>query len=268
MNGKTILITGSTDGIGKQAALDLARMGARVLVHGRSEERGRRAVAEIKAATGAEPDLFIADLSSQAQVRDLAAQVQARYDRLDVLVNNAGVVLPRRNLTEDGIEETFAVNHLAPFLLTHLLLDLLKRSAPARVVIVSSGMHRSARVDWDNLQGERRYDSIGAYSLSKLGNVVFTLELARRLAGSGVTVNSLEPGSIGTKLLRAGWGGGGQPVEVGAQKVVYLAVSPEVEGVSGQHFQNNRPIPVAPLAQDEEVRRRLWEISAQLTGVD
>jgi NAD(P)-dependent dehydrogenase (short-subunit alcohol dehydrogenase family) len=229
MATKTILITGSTDGIGKQAALALARAGHAVIVHARSEERGRPVVAEIERLSGSDRvGLAVADLASQRQVRELAARVAADYPRLDVLVNNAGVVLPRRTLSEDGLEMTFAVNHLAPFLLTNLLLDRLKANAPARIVTVSSGMHRSGRVEWDNLQGEKRYDDLQAYALSKLGNVLFTLELAERLAGTGVSANSLEPGVYGTKLLWAGWGGsGGADPALGGARLAYLATSPD-----------------------------------------
>lgn len=269
VEGKVILITGSTSGIGRQAALDLARTGARVLLHGRDLRRGQETLEEIRRETGNDRlQLYLADLSSQQQIRRMAEQIVQEQERLDVLVNNAGVFMRNRQLTEDGIEMTFAVNHLAPFLLTHLLLDLLKRSAPSRVVTVSSGTHRRARLDWDNLQGERDYDGYQAYSLSKLGNVLFTLELADRLRGTGVTANCLEPGVIRTKLLQTGWGGSwGQDPEVGASRVVYLAVSPEVEGVTGRYLQANQPVPPSPVADDPEVRRRLWDLSARLTHV-
>ncbi len=265
--GKVILITGSTSGIGRQTALDLARMGAWVLLHGRDPQRGQESLEEIRRETGNDRlQLYLADLSSQQQIRRMAEQIVREQGRLDVLVNNAGVFMRNRQLTEDGIEMTFAVNHLAPFLLTHLLLDLLKRSVPSRVVTVSSGAHRRAGLDWANLQGEKDYDGYQAYSLSKLGNVLFTLELAERLRGSGVTANCLEPGVIRTKLLQAGWGGSwGQDPEVGASRVVYLAVSPEVEGVTGRYFQGNQPVAPSPLADDPGLRRRLWDLSAQLT---
>ncbi|MHB0868630.1 MAG: SDR family oxidoreductase [Chloroflexota bacterium] len=265
--GRVILVTGSTSGIGRQAALDLARMGARVLLHGRDPQRGQETLEEIRRETGNDQlELYLADLSSQRQIRHLAEQIVQEQERLDVLVNNAGVFVRNRQLTEDGIEMTFAVNHLAPFLLTHLLLDLLKRSVPSRVVTVSSGAHRRARIDWDNLQGEKGYDGYQAYALSKLGNVLFTLELAERLRGSGVTANCLEPGVIRTKLLQAGWGGfWGHDPEVGARRVVYLAVSPEVEGVTGRYFQDNQAVVPSPPADDPRLRRRFWDLSARLT---
>jgi NAD(P)-dependent dehydrogenase (short-subunit alcohol dehydrogenase family) len=241
MQDKIVLVTGATDGIGKQIALELAQLGATVLLHGRSAQRGQQALEDIRAALGpaARPrlDFFLADLSSQRQVRQLAAEVQAKYDRLHVLINNAGVFTKRRELTEDGLELTFAVNHLAPFLLTNLLLDLLKRSAPARVITLSSVLHQRSLVDFNNLQGERFFDGNQAYGLSKLGNVLFTVELAQRLRGTGVTANCLHPGSIDTKMLRAAFGGmHGDSVVAGAATPVYLATAPEVEAVSGFYF--------------------------------
>jgi NAD(P)-dependent dehydrogenase (short-subunit alcohol dehydrogenase family) len=243
-------------------------LGATVLLHGRSTERGQKAMEEIRKATGSERlDCFAADLSSQKQVRALAAQVQERYDRLHVLINNAAVVMNTRQLTEDGLEMTLAVNHLAPFLLTHLLLDMLRKSAPARIVVVSSGTHQGARVDFDNLQGEKRYDGYSAYALSKLGNVLFTYELAERLKGTGVTVNCLHPGVIATKLLRAGWGGAGNSLAEGAATPVYLASAPDVETMTGEYFVRQRPAPASTLAQDANLRRKFWEMSERLTGL-
>ena len=272
MQNKTILVTGSTDGIGKQIALELAQLGATVLLHGRSPQRGQQALADIRAALGAgarpKLDFFLADLASQRQVRQLAAEVQARYDRLDVLVNNAGVFARQRELTEDGLELTFAVNHLAPFLLTNLLLERLKKSAPARIVTVSSTLHQRALVDFNNLQGEQFYDGSQAYSLSKLGNVLFTVELAERLRGSGVTANCLHPGAIGTKLLRASVGGmWGESVAAGAATPVYLATAPEVAETSGFYYDKKRSAKTSPLAQDAELRKKFWEVSAALTGL-
>jgi NAD(P)-dependent dehydrogenase (short-subunit alcohol dehydrogenase family) len=269
MKDKIILITGSTDGIGKQTALELARMGATVLLHGRNAERGEKALAEVRKATGSERlDYFAADLSSLKQVRALAAQVRQKYDRLHVLVNNAGVYVKERRMTEDGLETTFAVNHLAPFLLTHLLLELLKKGAPARVVNVSSRLHHSARVDLDNLQGEKRFSGFGAYCLSKLGNILFTYELAERLAGTGVTVNALHPGGIATKLLRAASGSSGASLEEGAATPVYLASAPEVENVTGTYFVGKQATPSSPLTYDAKLRREFWAISERLAGIN
>jgi NAD(P)-dependent dehydrogenase (short-subunit alcohol dehydrogenase family) len=274
MQGKIVLVTGSTDGIGKQIALELAQLGATVLLHGRNAERGEKALAEISAALGAATgapqrlDFFLADLSSQRQVRQLAAQVLAKYDRLHVLVNNAGVYMRQRELTEDGLEMTFAVNHLAPFLLTNLLLARLKQSAPARIITLSSMLHQRALVDFNNLQGERFFDGNKAYGLSKLGNVLFTFELAERLRGTGVTANCLHPGAIDTKILRVAFGGmQGASVASGAATPVYLATSPEVAELTGYYFDNKRSAKPSSLAQDMELRKKFWEASATLTGL-
>jgi NAD(P)-dependent dehydrogenase (short-subunit alcohol dehydrogenase family) len=269
MQGKIVLVTGSTDGIGQQIALELAQAGATVLLHGRSAERGEKALANLTAATGnPHLDFFLADLSSQRQVRHLAAQVLAKYDRLHVLVNNAGVFMRQRELTEDGLEMTFAVNHLAPFLLTNLLLARLKASAPARIITMSSMLHQRALVDFNNLQGEQFFDGNKAYGLSKLGNVLFTFELAERLKGTGVTANCLHPGAVDTKMLRAAFGGmQGASVVSGAATPVYLATAPEVAELSGYYFDNKRSAKPSSLAQDVELRRKFWEASAALTGL-
>jgi NAD(P)-dependent dehydrogenase (short-subunit alcohol dehydrogenase family) len=266
---KTILITGSTDGIGKQTALELARRGFHVILHGRSPQRGQASLAEIQAAVpAARLDTLNADLSSLAQVRRLAADVQALTPRLDVLLHNAGVAVKERLLTPDGLELSFAVNHLAPFLLTHLLLDLLKASAPARVILVSSSAHTGGRIEFDNLQGERSFDAWQAYCDTKLMNVLFAAELAARLQGSGVTANSLHPGVIATKMLAASFPNAqGASVQDGAQTSVFLTSAPEVETVSGLYFKRSKPADPSPLAQDADLRRRLWQISVQLAGL-
>jgi NAD(P)-dependent dehydrogenase (short-subunit alcohol dehydrogenase family) len=280
MQDKIVLVTGSTDGIGKQIALELAQLGTTVLLHGRKPERGQQALADIRAALGPgraavgaaarnpRLDFFLADLSSQRQVRQLAAEVQAKYDRLHVLVNNAGMFTARREVSEDGLEMTFAVNHLAPFLLTNLLLDLLKKSAPARIITMSSMLHQRSLMDFNNLQGERFYDGNQAYALSKLGNVLFTFELAERLQGTGVTANCLHPGAIDTKMLRAAFAGArGESVAAGAATPVYQASAPEVAEVSGHYFDRKRSAKPSPLAQDLELRKKFWEASAALTGL-
>jgi NAD(P)-dependent dehydrogenase (short-subunit alcohol dehydrogenase family) len=236
---KTILVTGSTDGIGKETARQLAQLGASVIVHGRHADRCEAARDEIRAATGNRRVDFCGRSSSQRQVRQMA-RISARYDRLHVLINNAGVILLQRQLSEDGVEMSFAVNHLAPFLLTNLLLDVLKASAPARIVNVSSTVHYDAALKFDNLQGERKYNGVEAYKVAKLGNVLFTRELADRLKGTGVTVNCLHPGVVATKLLDTGWGWStGLSSAQGAALSVYLAISPEVEQISGQYFENS-----------------------------
>lgn len=265
-----ILVTGSTDGIGKATALELARRGYRVVLHGRDEKKGRSVQEEIGGKTGNDRlGLIIADFSRREDVREMAAGIRDDYDRLDVLINNAGVYMPERRLTPDGLETTFQVNFLAPFLLTHLLLPILTSSAPARIVTVASIAHRSVnRVEWDNLQGERKYDPYYAYCLSKLGNIIFTYELARRLEGTQVTANCLHPGVTDTKLLRAGWSGiGGAPPEEGAKTSVCLATSHEVERVSGRYFEEMRPAVSSSVSRDPRVQERLWRIGETFAGL-
>lgn len=268
MKNKTVLVTGSTDGIGKQTALDLARQGARVLVHGRSKERCQQAVDEIRSQSGSPAvDYVLADLSSLARVRALADEVQQRVDQLDVLVNNAGVFFKERMLSEDGYEMTFAVNHLAHFLLTNLLLPLVQKSSEGRIVTVSSMLHTVRNLDLNDLHGERHYSGRSAYALSKLGNILMTYELAERLAGSGITANCLHPGVIDTKLLRIGFDISGSSVESGAATSVHLASSPEMNGVSGKYFVNCQPADAAEQTHDLELQKKFWQISETLTGL-
>lgn len=268
MKNKIVLVTGATDGIGKQTALQLAQKGARVLVHGRSAERCQRAVDEIRSQSGnAAVEYVLADFASLEQVRAMAAEVGQRVDHLDVLVNNAGVYFRERTLSEDGYEMTFAVNHLAHFLLTNLLLRLVKKAPAGRIVTVSSTLHTVRGLDMDNLQGEKRYNGNGAYALSKLGNILMTRELTERLAGSGVTANSLHPGVIDTKLLRKGFNISGNSIESGAATSVYLASSPEVEEVSGEYFVDRKPEDAGAQATDPALQKQFWQISAELTGL-
>jgi NAD(P)-dependent dehydrogenase (short-subunit alcohol dehydrogenase family) len=268
MKDQIVLITGSTDGIGKETARQLAALGATVLVHGRNAARCQATVDEVRQTTGnPRVDFLTADLASQRQVRQLAAEVLACYDRLDVLINNAGVILLQRQVTEDGLETSFAVNHLAPFLLTTLLLERLKQSAPARIVNVSSTVHYDARIDFDDLQSTRRYNGVVAYKAAKLGNVLFTLELAERLQGSGVTANCLHPGAVTTKLLDTGWGWTGIPVSQGAVLPVFLASSPDVATVTGKYFEHITPESASPQAYDARLRRKFWDASAALVGL-
>jgi NAD(P)-dependent dehydrogenase (short-subunit alcohol dehydrogenase family) len=266
---KTILVTGSTDGIGKQTALELARSGFRVIMHGRSPRRGAEALAEIQAAVpGARLDYLNADLSALSEVRRLAAEARALTSRLDVLLHNAGVAMKERVLTPDGLETSFAVNHLAPFLLTHLLLNLLKASAPARVVVVSSTAHSGGVVEFDNLQGERSFDGWQAYCNTKLMAVLFSAELAARLGDSGVSANSLHPGVVATKMLAASFPGlQGASLEDGAKTSLYLAADPEAQAFNGLYFKRGKPAEASPLVQDAALRRRLWDVSAQLAGL-
>lgn len=278
MKGKTCLITGATSGIGRATALALARQGARLLVVARDGARGEKTVAELKAVTGNhEVELVLADLSSQQSIRALAAELNRRGDRVDVLLNNAGCYSSERKTTDEGLELTFATNHLGPFLLTNLLLERLRASAPARVVNVASVAHRFGRIDVDDLQHARRYRAMEAYCASKLGNVLFTLELARRLEGTGVTANCLHPGVVATRFGQTDEGVFSFLVQLaapfmigperGARTSVYLASSPEVEGVTGKYFVRCRPAKPSALSQDAGLARELWRVSAQLTGL-
>lgn len=266
----TILITGATDGIGRAAARRLAELGARVLIHGRDSKRCADALNEIWSATG-NPNLesFVADLGSLEDVRALASEVQSRHSRLDVLINNAGVGAnsrdnPGRQLSVDGHELRFAVNYLAPFLLTHLLLPQLRASAPARIVNVAS--IGQAPLDFDNLMLEREYDGFRAYSQSKLALVMFSFDLAERLKETGITVNALHPGTLlDTKMVREAWGKARGPVSIGEEAEVNLATSPELEGVTGEYFDIKERARANAQAYDVEVRRRLWRLSEELT---
>jgi NAD(P)-dependent dehydrogenase (short-subunit alcohol dehydrogenase family) len=274
MDGKVVVITGATNGIGEAAALELARQGARLALVGRSAERAAAAVERIRRLSGnTQVAGYSADLASQGEVRRLAAELRRDLPRLDVLANNAGAFYTRRQLSPDGLELTFALNHLAYFLLTGLLLDLLKDSAPARVVNVSSAMHRSAPLDFADLQSENAYDGWMAYGRSKLCNLYFTYELAHRLEGSQVTANALHPGFVATHFgLEQRDGpphavtGGRIPTAEGADTLVYLASSPEVQGVSGKYFDQRRAVASSEASYDRAAAHRLWEISARLTG--
>lgn len=278
MQDKVVLITGATDGIGKVAAERLAAGGARVVLVGRNPQKTLQVAQAITEQVGAgRVDYLLADLSVQEQVRAAAAEFRSRYDRLDVLINNAGAVFMRRAESADGFEMTFALNHLAYFLLTNLLLDLLIASAPARIVNVSSDAHHGARLNLDDLQNRRGFTGFKAYSQSKLANVLFTYELARRLEGQGVTVNALHPGFVATRF---GANNGGfarwairltqfaaiSPAE-GARTILYLAASPEVEGVTGKYYANEKPKRSSAASFDREAARRLWDLSMQMTGL-
>jgi NAD(P)-dependent dehydrogenase (short-subunit alcohol dehydrogenase family) len=277
MHGKLCLVTGANSGIGRATAMALARQGAGVLMVCRDHERGESARAEIaRAARESDVQLLIADLASQQSIRELSATIHDRFARLDVLVNNAGAFMQKRATTVDGLETTFAVNHLAYFLLTDLLLDLLRAPAPARIVNVSSGAHLRAHIDFNDLQNERGYNGWRAYGRSKLANVLFTYALARRLEDSGITVNAVHPGVVATNFGRSsGFVRFGMRAvsrfflspEEGADTVVYLATSPEVEGVTGTYFVKRKPARTSPEARDREIQERLWRVSAALTGL-
>jgi len=271
MNGKVVMLTGANAGMGKEIALALAVLGAKVVMVSRDRARGEAARAEVQQkVAGADLELLIADLSSQQSIRNLVRDFMAHHDRLHVLINNAGVTQPRRVETADGLESVFATNHLGPFLLTSLLLPVLTASAPSRVVTVASGAHAMGKIDLDDLQSSRGYNEIRVYNQSKLANLLFTYELARRIAGSGVTANAADPGFVKTNLrvpfpysifsfMR------GSAVD-GARPAVFLASSPEVEGVSGRYFNQKGELKSSKLSYDEDLARRLWDVSAGLTA--
>lgn len=283
LSGRTVLVTGASSGIGLAASRELARMGAELVLVGRDPARLGAAEAEVKAAASAAatPGAVSAlrcDFASLAEVRALAAEVLGRWPRLHVLVNDAGGVSKTREVTADGHERTFAVNHLAPYLLTRLLLDRLKASAPARVVTVASVGHRHGDLDFSDLQMERGYAIMRAYGRSKLANILFTRELARRLAGTGVTAACLHPGAVATRIW-SGAPGLARPLLAaakwfmrspakGAETVVQLAAAPEVERFAGLYLQDGKPAKASALAQDDELARRLWDESARLVGLE
>jgi retinol dehydrogenase 12 len=278
LSGRTCMITGASSGIGRATALALARMGARLVLVCRNRERGEETIAEIGAQTGNRDSvLMLADLSAQQSIRELAREFLATDSPLHVLVNNAGVVNLRRELTVDGVETVFAVNHLAYFLLTLLLLDRLKASAPARIVNVASDAHRFGAMNFDDLGGQHRYRTMRIYGQSKLANILFTYELARRLRDTQVTVNCLHPGAVATGLGQnnGAWAkvltGMLRPFfrtpEGGAATSIYLASAPAVDGVSGKYFSNCKEARSSAASYDEEAARRLWEISARMAGV-
>jgi NAD(P)-dependent dehydrogenase (short-subunit alcohol dehydrogenase family) len=276
MAGKTCLVTGATAGIGAVTARVLAERGATVIGVGRNQQKCAALAEQIRAQSKNESVVFLrADLSVQADIRELANQIIERYPRLDVLINNAGAVFFERRLSADGIEMTFALNHLNYFLFTKLLLDKLKASAPARIVNVSSAAHRRAVLDFGDLQNERSFRGFQVYSQSKLANLLFSYELARRLEGTGVTVNALHPGWVATRFgAEAGWKGRllnrvsawfAISQEEGADTAVYLATSPEVEGVTGKYFVERRAVPSSSASTDSAAASRLWQISATMT---
>lgn len=277
MTGRTVVVTGGTAGIGKATALGLATLGAHLAITGRDKQRAETAALEIRAAGGGQVDVFVADLSSQADVRRLADEVLQRLPRIDVLINNAGGYWNTRHVTPDGIERTFALNHLAPFLLTSLLLERLKQSTPARIVTVSSNMHALGRVDFSDLQGERSYSGARAYNQSKLANVLFTYELARKLQATSVTANALHPGVVRTSF------GAQDPGSVqrlftpfmrpfmkapdrGAATSIHLASAPDLEQVTGRYFASSKPRRSSRLSYDQAAAARLWQVSADLTA--
>jgi len=279
MQGKVCIVTGANSGIGKATAMGLAQMGATVVMVCRNQAKGEEAQSEIKDKSGNDAiDLQHADLSSQESIRQLAENIQQHYQQLHVLINNAGVVNLSRRETTDGLEMTFAVNYLAPFLLTNLLLEKLIASAPARIVNVSSESHRTGYIRMDDLQLEKGYRSMRAYGQSKLALVLFTYELARRLQGTSVTANCLHPGFVATNIGQNGIGFVGRSItklifsigispEEGAKTSIYLASSPEIEGVTGKYFVKSIPVRSAPISYDETLQRQFWDESAKLVNL-
>ncbi|MEO7043482.1 MAG: SDR family oxidoreductase [Gemmatimonadaceae bacterium] len=278
LRGKTCVITGANTGIGKAAAIELAALGAHVVMVCRNRERGEAARAEIeraaqKGGAGGGAELRIADLSVQAEIRTLAQAIVDAHPRVDVLINNAGVALKKRDVTADGIERTFAVNYLAYFMLSNLLLPALLAAAPSRIVNVASAAHEGGKLDFGNLQGESSYRNVAMYAASKLEDVMFTYALARRLDGKGITVNSLHPGVVATEIWRQ------VPIlytlsrwfmlspEKGARTTVFLAASADVTGVTGKYFAKCEPGKTTPLSRDEALQEKLWNVSVELTNV-
>jgi NAD(P)-dependent dehydrogenase (short-subunit alcohol dehydrogenase family) len=275
MRGKRVLVTGATTGIGRVTALELGRMGAEVVIVARDQKKADATLAELAAAGAPPAQALLADLSLTSSVRTLADEVRKKFDRIDVLVNNAGAIFGSRALTAEGYERTFALNHLSYFLLTNLLLDRLPSGA--RIVNVSSEAHKPAKVDFDDLQLERRYTAFGAYCLSKLMNLLFTFELARRVQSRGITANAAHPGPVASNFGRSNRGVFGflfalagpfmLTPEKGARTQIWLASSPDVEGVTGKYFAKCREKKPSPRALDEATQKRLWDVTAKLVGL-
>ncbi len=275
IQNKIVLITGATSGIGKETALELARKGAKVVIHGRNPEKVAATALEIRETTGnTQVDTLTADLSSQSEIHRMADEFLSHYDQLHVLINNAGAIFMKRQLSIDGLEMTFALNHMSYFILTQRLLPLLKSNTPARIINVSSAAHFGATLNFDDLQNMHGYNGWKAYSQSKLANLYFTYELARRLENSGITANALHPGFVATgfgknngRLLNTLFAFSQlmavSPQE-GAETSIYLASSPELDGVNGKYFVNKRDAPSSPISYNEQIARRLWSVSEQL----
>ena len=276
MQDKICMVTGATSGMGLETARGLANMGATVVMVGRNRSKGEAARQDIQASSGNQKvDLLVADLSSQADIRRVADEFKAKYDRLHVLVNNAGGVFSKRETTVDGLEMTFALDHLGYFLLTNLLIDTIKVSAPARIVNISSGAEAGGKINFDDLQGEKRYSSWAAYGQAKFANVLFTYDLARRLEGTGVTVNAVTPGPVATsfgqnnsgifKLVSPLFSVIGLTAEQGAQTAIWLASSAKVEGMTGRAFYRLQEKHTSNKSHNVATQRRLWDVSAELT---
>jgi len=275
MHGKVCMITGANSGIGKVMAFELAKRGANVVMACRSKDRGEHARSEIiKASKSEKVELMMVDLKSMETVRNLVTEFKKKHNKLHVLINNAAIIPSNRHITVDGLEEQFEVNHLSHFLLTHLLLDVIKASAPSRIINVSSGIHRMAKIDFENLQGEKKYKAFKIYGVTKLLNIYFSNELARRLEGNGVTVTSFSPGFCSTRLSRESSGFSqwfvrriAKSAENGARTGVYLAVSPDIEKVTGKYFINLKEVKSSERSYDQEIGKRVWKISEEMTGL-
>jgi NAD(P)-dependent dehydrogenase (short-subunit alcohol dehydrogenase family) len=279
MKGKVCVVTGSNSGIGKQTALTLAKMNATVVSVVRNRERGEKAMAEIVSQSGSKSvDLMVCDVSSINSIQHFAQDFKAKYDRLNVLMNNAGAVFSKRDVTTEGFERTLAVNYLGPFLLTHELTDLLKSSAPSRVINLSSGLQKSGKIDFDNLQNQKRYDGMAVYANAKLMVIMFTYELARRLEGTGVTVNVVLPGFAATNLGRSTGSLRSsimfkmvRPMQISARKAaetsVYLASSEAVKNVTGKCFAKMHETRTAPTSYDQQLQKQLWNKTTELLGL-
>ena len=262
---KTILVTGSTDGIGRQTALELALMGNEVIVHGKNKDRGREVVDNIKRLSNNDAVHYLnADFTDFNEIRKLADTIKSSFTKLDILINNAGVFENGKNILPNGLEKTFMVNHMAAFVLTLPLLDMLKASEEGRIVNVSS-MAQAGTIDFDNLNGEKYYDDYNAYALSKLENILFTYKLARELKNTRMTTNCLHPGVISTKLLHKGWGSGGASVDEGAKTSLFVATSESLTGKSGLYFVNSTARRSSAISYDKKIQERLWEISLELS---
>ncbi|MCX7876972.1 MAG: SDR family oxidoreductase [Melioribacteraceae bacterium] len=261
---KVVLITGSTDGIGKQTAIELAKMGYAVLIHGRNIERIKNVVSEIKSKYKTNVDGFVSDFNSLSDVKKFANEIKNRFEKIDVLINNAGVYMNKKVLTKDGFETTFQVNHLSHFLLTNLLIELIKKSDDGRIINVSSIAHQNAQLDWDNLNAEKFYEPYYAYALSKLANILFTKELNDKIKGMNVTTYSLHPGVISTKLLMQGFNITGESLEKGAATSVYLAISENIKKYSGEYFIDKKVSPSLRLTYDKNVYSKFWDVSFEM----
>ncbi|MFX1500006.1 MAG: SDR family oxidoreductase [Promethearchaeota archaeon] len=265
---KIILITGSTDGIGYQSAIELVKSGYHIIVHGRNQEKAELTLNQIEKVTNKNNlSAIFADLGSFNQIKEMVNDINDRYNRLDVLINNAGVYRPERNVTQEGLEETFAINYVAPFLLTNLLINKLKKGIPSRIVNVASRI-QSNHFDFDDLLMERGYTGMKAYARSKTALILFTYFLSEKMKNTGITINSLHPGWINTKLSRSGNGSGGAPLLEGAKTLIYAATAPELENISGRYFKNNHPTPSKDITYNKDIQKKLWKITEELVGME